>query len=66
LRSFPEDIEFVNPSDKGTGNVKLLDDIPRIKESEVNLNRNIKHDPEDFARQLKDQEQGMNELTVDK
>ncbi|MBC1673480.1 hypothetical protein HB950_14280, partial [Listeria welshimeri] len=30
----------------------------------VNFNRNLKHDPEEFARQLKDQEKGMNELTV--
>lgn len=50
---------------KGTGNVKHLDDVPRIKEIEVNFNRNVKHDPEEFARQLKDQEKGMNELTVD-
>lgn len=38
---------------------------PRIKEIEVNFNRNVKHDSEEFARQLKDQEKGMNELTVD-
>jgi hypothetical protein len=52
-------------SSKGTDNVKHLDDVPRIKEIEVNFNRNVKHDPEEFARQLKDQEKGMNELTVD-
>nr|WP_254391829.1 polymorphic toxin type 15 domain-containing protein [Terribacillus sp. DMT04] len=50
---------------KGTGNAKHLDDIPRIKEVEVNFKRNDKHDSEEFARQLKDQEKGMNELTVD-
>ncbi len=50
---------------KGTGNVKHLDDVPRIKKIEVNFNRNVKHDPEEFTRQLKDQEKGMNELTVD-
>ncbi|MED3964073.1 polymorphic toxin type 15 domain-containing protein [Niallia taxi] len=50
---------------KGTGNVKHLDDVPRIKEVEVNFKRNDKHDSEEFARQLKDQEKGMNELTVD-
>jgi Novel toxin 15 len=50
---------------KGTGNVRHLDDIPRIKEVEVNFKRNDKHDSEEFARQLKDQEKGMNELTVD-
>lgn len=31
----------------------------------MNSNRNVKHDSEEFARQLKDQEKGMNELTVD-
>lgn len=50
---------------KGTGNGKHLNDIRRIKEIEVNFNRNVKHDSEEFARQLKDQEKGMNELTVD-
>ena len=50
---------------KGTGNVRRLDDVPRIKEVEVNFKRNDKHDSEEFARQLKDQEKGMNELTVD-
>ncbi|MGG4504924.1 polymorphic toxin type 15 domain-containing protein [Heyndrickxia sporothermodurans] len=50
---------------RGTGNVKHLDDVPRIKEIEVNFKRNVKHDSEEFARQLKDQEKGMNELTVD-
>ncbi|GAF65114.1 hypothetical protein BTS2_2012 [Bacillus sp. TS-2] len=50
---------------KGGGSVKHLDDIPRIKEVEVNFKRNDKHDSEEFARQLKDQEKGMNELTVD-
>ncbi|WP_312755954.1 polymorphic toxin type 15 domain-containing protein, partial [Rummeliibacillus suwonensis] len=55
-------------SGKGTkdiGNVKHLDDVPRIKAIEVKFNRNLKHAPEEFARQLKDQEKGMNELTVD-
>lgn len=42
-----------------------MDDVPRIKEVEVNFKRNDKHDSEEFARQLKDQEKGMNELTVD-
>ncbi|MEK4081043.1 T7SS effector LXG polymorphic toxin [Solibacillus sp. FSL K6-1126] len=46
----------------GKGNMKHL---PRIKEVEVNFKRNDKHDSEEFARQLKDQEKGMNELTVD-
>ncbi|MBU5594939.1 hypothetical protein KQI76_07155 [Amphibacillus sp. MSJ-3] len=54
----------VGGGSKGTGNVKHLDDVPRIKEVEVNFKRNDKHDSEEFARQLKDQEKGMNELTV--
>ncbi|MDM5227706.1 T7SS effector LXG polymorphic toxin [Cytobacillus sp. NJ13] len=49
----------------GKGKVKHLKDLPRIKEVEVNFKRNIKHDSEEFTRQLKDQEKGMNELTVD-
>ncbi|MFC7371361.1 polymorphic toxin type 15 domain-containing protein [Fictibacillus iocasae] len=47
------------------GSHKPLSHAPRMKEIEVHFNRNIKHDPEEFARQLKDQEIGMNELTVD-
>ncbi|MEE6132213.1 polymorphic toxin type 15 domain-containing protein [Priestia sp. GS2] len=58
-------VESVQDVSKGTGNVKHLDDVPRIKEVEVNFKRNDKHDSEEFARQLKDQEKGMNELTVD-
>ncbi|MFE4525210.1 polymorphic toxin type 15 domain-containing protein [Cytobacillus firmus] len=50
---------------EGTGNTKHLNDVPRIKKIEVNFKRNDKHDSEEFARQLKDQEKGMNELTVD-
>ncbi|EJR36013.1 hypothetical protein IIG_01701 [Bacillus cereus VD048] len=49
---------------KGAGEVKHLDDIPRIKEIEVKFNYKTKFDSEEFARQLKDQEKGMNELTV--
>jgi len=49
----------------GKGKVKHLKNLPRIKEVKVNFKRNIKHDSEEFTRQLKDQEQGMNELTVD-
>ncbi|GAE29515.1 polymorphic toxin type 15 domain-containing protein [Alkalihalobacillus hemicellulosilyticus] len=47
----------------GTG--RQLDDVPRIKEIEVNFTRNPKHNQQEFARQLKDQETGMNQLTVD-
>ncbi|WP_414739029.1 polymorphic toxin type 15 domain-containing protein [Listeria monocytogenes] len=50
---------------KGASSANKLDDIPRLDKIEVNFNRNLKHDPEEFARQLKDQEKGMNELTVD-
>ncbi|PEM46002.1 hypothetical protein CN618_25530 [Bacillus wiedmannii] len=49
---------------KGTGEVKHLDDIPRIKEIEVKFNYKTKFDSEEFARQLKDQEKGMNELNI--
>ncbi|GAB1764536.1 hypothetical protein PMEGAPL125_09560 [Priestia megaterium] len=47
-----------------TGEVKHLDNIPRTKEIEVKFNYKTKFDSEEFARQLKDQEKGMNELTV--
>ncbi len=57
---------FSKRGDVGTnGNIKHLDNIPRIKEIKVNFKRNNKHASEEFARQLKDQEKGMNELTVD-
>nr|WP_242412674.1 T7SS effector LXG polymorphic toxin [Priestia megaterium] len=49
---------------KGTGEVKHLDNIPRTKEIEVKCKYKTKFDSEEFARQLKDQEKGMNELTV--
>ncbi|MEJ9303539.1 polymorphic toxin type 15 domain-containing protein [Priestia megaterium] len=49
---------------KGTGEVKHLDNIPRTKEIEVKFKYTTKFDSEEFARQLKDQEKGMNELTV--
>ncbi|MBZ5753860.1 hypothetical protein K9V48_27595, partial [Metabacillus sp. DBTR6] len=48
---------------KGTGT--KLDDMPRINEIEVNFNYKTKFDSEEFAKQLRDQEKGMNELTVD-
>ncbi len=60
-----EGINLGSSSTRGTGNVKHLDDVPRIKEIEVYFNRNDKHNSEEFARQLKDQEKGMSELTVD-
>ncbi|MBM7702296.1 hypothetical protein JOC83_001130 [Bacillus iocasae] len=50
---------------KGTSETKHLDDVPRVKEIEVYFKRNAKHDSEEFAKQLKDQEKGMNELTID-
>nr|WP_309599744.1 polymorphic toxin type 15 domain-containing protein [Bacillus wiedmannii] len=41
-----------------------LDNVPRIDEMEVNCNYKTKFDSEEFARQLKDQEKGMNALNV--
>lgn len=49
---------------KDSKEVKDLDTVPRISEIEVNFNYKTKFDSEEFARQLKDQEKGMNELTV--
>ena len=50
---------------KGTGNEKRLESVTRIKEIRVDFKKNIKHDSEEFVWQLKEQEKGMNELTVD-
>ncbi len=57
--------DLVKAGSKGKDKVKHLDDVPRTKEIEVNFKRNVKHDSEEFTRQLKDQEKGMNELTID-
>lgn len=51
---------------KGNGDSKKhLNNITRIEKIEVNFNYKTKFDSEEFTRQLKDQEKGMNELTVD-
>ncbi|MGM9968239.1 MAG: polymorphic toxin type 15 domain-containing protein, partial [Rummeliibacillus sp.] len=42
-----------------------LQDIRRISEIEVNFKQNPKHNTEEFVRQLKDQEKGLNDLTVE-
>ena len=42
----------------------VLDEIKRIDEIEVEFNYNSKFDEAEFARQLADQQKGMNELTV--
>src|SRR5690625_5271325 len=52
-------------AERVVGSGKNLDNVPRLDEIEVTFNRNPKHDSEEFARQLKKQEKGMNELTVD-
>uniref|UniRef100_UPI00192DCCC0 polymorphic toxin type 15 domain-containing protein n=1 Tax=Streptococcus suis TaxID=1307 RepID=UPI00192DCCC0 len=44
--------------------VRKGEDVPRLKEVEVEFNRNPKHDKAEFTRQLADQEAGMNQLTV--
>ena len=50
-----------------TGNLvsKNMDNVPKLDKIEVKFNRNPKHDPDEFARQLKNQEEGMNQLTVE-
>ncbi|WP_241654637.1 polymorphic toxin type 15 domain-containing protein [Sporolactobacillus shoreae] len=58
-------IEDVQGIKETSDAVKHLDDVPRIKEIEVKFNQSAKHDAEEFERQLKDQEKGMNELTID-
>lgn len=42
----------------------VLDEIKRIDEIEVEFKYNLKYDETKFARQLADQQKGMNELTV--
>ena len=51
-------------SKAGETAIKHGDDVPRLKEIEVNFNRNVKYNEPEFARQLADQEKGMNKLTV--
>lgn len=54
-----------------SGEVKRAEDIccenhvNRIDGIEVKFKRNTKHDSEEFTRQLKQQEEGMNSLTVE-
>ncbi|MEG3242251.1 polymorphic toxin type 15 domain-containing protein [Streptococcus suis] len=48
----------VNSSKAVAGNVN------RTPEVEIQFNRNSKHDAEEFSRQLKNQQDGMNKLTV--
>nr|WP_249023535.1 polymorphic toxin type 15 domain-containing protein [Enterococcus termitis] len=42
-----------------------VDDIPKLPEIEVKFKRNANHDSEEFIRQLKKQQDGMNQLTVE-
>ena len=44
---------------------KNMDNVPRLDKIEVKFNINPKHDSDEFARQLKNQEEGMNQLTVE-
>ena len=46
------------------GGADALDEIKRIDEIKVEFNYNSKYDETEFARQLADQQKGMNELTV--
>ena len=46
------------------GGTDVLNEIKRIDEIEVEFNYNSKYDETEFARQLADQQKGMNELTV--
>ncbi|WP_192825410.1 polymorphic toxin type 15 domain-containing protein [Peribacillus frigoritolerans] len=47
---------------KGTG---MLYHVQRISEIDVMFKQNPKHNAEEFARQLKDQEKGLNDLTIE-
>ena len=56
--------------DKADDSVKIInsgskiDDLARLDEIEVKFNYSSKYDEAEFARQLEDQQKGMNELTV--
>ncbi|MBC6163732.1 hypothetical protein HB999_09675 [Listeria booriae] len=54
------EIKQAENASKATKIVKLM----KLDKIEVTFKRNPKHDPAEFARQLADQEKGMNELTV--
>ena len=42
-----------------------VDDVPKLPEIEAKFKRNANHDSEEFIRQLKKQQDGMNQLTVE-
>ena len=48
-----------------TGNSGVIKQISRIDEVKIDFKRNPKHDKDEFERQLKAQEEGLNSLTVD-
>ncbi|WP_137657513.1 polymorphic toxin type 15 domain-containing protein [Listeria newyorkensis] len=54
------EIKQAENASKATKIAKLM----KLDKIEVTFNHNPKHDPAEFARQLADQEKGMNELTV--
>ncbi|QNK47027.1 transposase [Brevibacterium sp. PAMC23299] len=56
--------KFAAKSDGGMG-MGVLYHVQRISEIEVKFKQNPKHNAEEFARQLKDQEKGLNGLTID-
>lgn len=56
-----DDVEKLGKIEKVS---EAADDINKIPEIEVEFNRNPKHDATEFARQLENQQKGMNELTV--
>ena len=62
-------MEAMEDRNGGTGvvesSIKTLDNVQRIKEVEVEFNYKTKYNEGEFARQLADQEAGMNQLTVD-
>ncbi|WP_297429166.1 polymorphic toxin type 15 domain-containing protein, partial [Clostridium sp.] len=62
---FVSDLEVLVHNDCNyEGGTKAEEAVPRIDEIEVNFNHKTKYDETEFARQLADQEAGMNQLTV--
>ncbi|UZQ52269.1 polymorphic toxin type 15 domain-containing protein [Clostridium kluyveri] len=63
--NFSEDLFSLIKGEGNKGAAEVEKAISRIDEVEVNFNYKTKYDEAEFARQLADQEAGMNKLTVD-
>ncbi|MFE4707079.1 polymorphic toxin type 15 domain-containing protein [Peribacillus simplex] len=62
IRDIVQKFAVKSDGGKGTG---MLYHVQRISEIDVMFKQNPKHNAEEFARQLKDQEKGLNDLTIE-